>query len=83
MLLDQHETEIEVDGIVGKAPQRGWSNPFFQFKDEFDDDDDPNDTGGMLFRWQPNIVISEKHWLSCGDTPAIGSLCYKCGRLAD
>lgn len=69
---------IEVDGIQGKRPNRVYPQYFFSLKYETDERDQPQDTG-YQWHYRPDIEMSERHWLKCGNVIPKHSTCYECG----
>lgn len=75
-------TDFEVDGIVYRNPRFVYDKLMFEFKDELDVDGDPADTGGLSYRHNPNVVMSDDHWLSCALMVPVGEYCVACGEQA-
>lgn len=69
---------IEVDGIVSENPHSLVSHLFFSVKYETDVKDNPTDTG-TPWRWLPNLIVSEKHFLKCDVIIPEGAYCLVCG----
>lgn len=70
--------EIEVDGIPGKRDAGLWDNLFFSLKEELDSRDEPADTG-YQWHFRPDLEMSERHWLKCGNVIPKHALCPECG----
>jgi hypothetical protein len=71
-------TQIEVDGIPGERNKSLHSNYFMHLKTETDEFDNPSDTG-VPWRWIPDMVVAEKHWLKCDVVIPENSRCFICG----
>lgn len=67
-----------VDDIRYVNPNRTFDNWMVSFKDELDDDNNPNDVGPK-FIWIADKEVSERHWLSCQRVIQIGHFCEICG----
>lgn len=74
--------DFEVDGIEYKNPRRTFDTWMVSFKDEFDEDQHPDDVGPK-FIWQADKEVSEKHWLSCNLIIEKGYRCTVCEEIAD
>jgi len=68
---------IEVDGITGER-NSDFVKFMFSLKTEIGMDDQPLDTGKPM-HWNPDLIVSEKHWLSCGVVIPLHSQCMMCG----
>jgi len=69
-----------VDGIQYKNPNRTFDNWMISYKDELDDDGDPNDVGPK-FIWRADTEVSEEHWMSCAVVMPKGHNCQVCGEM--
>lgn len=63
---------VNVDGISGYRPDLVYDVSFLSYKSM----EDP----GEPFRWKPEFVPSEEHWLKEGHVAMQNEFCAKCGR---
>lgn len=74
--------KIEVDGIQSRRnPSRIYDNFFMSLKEEENDNGTLMDIG-FPYRYNPEMVVSDRHWMTCAEVVGIGEKCPYCEEVA-